>query len=55
MIMDYTIDRFLLERCQKKRFELGFDIIKDFVLCICIKRIGFTERWAVKNLVTSVL
>ena len=25
------IDQFLLQRCQKKRFEQGYDIFKDFV------------------------
>ena len=37
LIADYTIDHFLLTRCQKKRYEYGYDILKDFF----IKIIGF--------------
>ena len=30
LIVEYLIDQFLLTKCQKKRYEQGYDIHKEF-------------------------
>ena len=42
---------FLLQSCQKKRNERGYEIYKGFVA----KLLDFRKVWAFKNQVTSVL
>ena len=31
LIVEYIIDQFLLRKCQKKRFEQGYDIFKNIL------------------------
>ena len=31
LIVEYIIEYFLLASCQKKRYEQGYDILKEFV------------------------
>ena len=31
LFLEYIIDQFCLKRCQKKRYEQGYDILKEFV------------------------
>ena len=51
LIEEYTINQFLLTRCQMKQYEQGYDIISDFVW----NQIVFRKRRAVKNQVAFVL
>ena len=31
LIFNYIIDKFLLKRCEKKRYEQSYDILKEIV------------------------